>query len=195
MVGVCWISGGVRAWLQETYPVCRSHSEYPGQTSRGACRWHWDYSAPHAQHLSGRSRRPQAGCRRWMPDVVRQLVGIGMVQWPVINRRGLQCAQSRMEKGSMWTRCTAMFGPCYRLLWLSANDSTWFCRQCISKSIIRPKVGLCSVPVVLLRRIKDGAKRLFHAGVGQNRGAPTNWNSQYFCCDRCLWCIRMHSGC
>jgi hypothetical protein len=34
---------------------------------------------PHTQHLSRRSRRPQAGCRRWMPDVVRQLVGIGMV--------------------------------------------------------------------------------------------------------------------
>ena len=38
MVGVCWIACGIRAWLQKTYPVRRSHSEYPGQTSLGACR-------------------------------------------------------------------------------------------------------------------------------------------------------------
>ena len=35
--------------------------------------------AQRAQSLFGRSRRPEAGRRRWMPDVVRQLVGIGMV--------------------------------------------------------------------------------------------------------------------
>jgi hypothetical protein len=37
------------------------------------------YPAQLAQRLFGRSRRPEAGRRRWMPDVVRQLVGIGMV--------------------------------------------------------------------------------------------------------------------
>jgi hypothetical protein len=37
------------------------------------------YPAQHAQRLFGRSRRPEAGRRRWMPNVVRQLMGIGMV--------------------------------------------------------------------------------------------------------------------
>jgi hypothetical protein len=57
------------------------HSKYTGQTSSCTCRRHWHYhdSAPHAQRIFERSRRPQAGRRRWMPDVVRQLVGIGMV--------------------------------------------------------------------------------------------------------------------
>ena len=98
MVGVCWISSGIRAWLQETCLVRHSYSEYSGQTSCGTCRWHWNCSAPHAKHLSGRSRRPQAGRRRWMPDVVRQLVGIGMVPWHVINLTGLQRAKPQGER-------------------------------------------------------------------------------------------------
>jgi hypothetical protein len=93
MVEICWISGGILAWLQETYPVRRSHSEYPGQTSFGTCWWHWNYSAPNAQRLSWRALRPQAGRRRWVPDVVRQLVGIGMVLWHVINLTGFQRAK------------------------------------------------------------------------------------------------------
>ena len=51
-----------------------------GQTFLGTCRGHRYYSAQHAaQHLFGRYRRPQTRCRRRMPNVVRQLVGIGMV--------------------------------------------------------------------------------------------------------------------
>ena len=57
----------------------RSHSEYPGETFLGACRGHRYYSAQHVQHLCGRSRRQQTRCRRRMPNVVHQLVGIGMV--------------------------------------------------------------------------------------------------------------------
>ena len=76
MVGVCWVSCGIRAWLQEAYPVCCSHSEYPGETFLGACRGHWYKSSQPAQHLWGCSRRPQTRCRRRMPNVVRQLVGI-----------------------------------------------------------------------------------------------------------------------
>ena len=98
MVGVCWISSGIRAWLQETCLVRHSHSEYSGQTSCGTCRWHWNCSAPHVKHFFGRSRRPQAGRRRWMPNVVRQLVGIGMVPWHVINLTGLHRAMPQGER-------------------------------------------------------------------------------------------------
>ena len=105
MVGVCWIACGIRAWLQKTYPVHRSHSEYPGQTSLGACRWHRYYPAQQAQRLFGRSRRSQAGRRRWMPDVVRQLMGIGMVPWPVINLTGLQRAMQQGERFHVITMC------------------------------------------------------------------------------------------
>ncbi len=37
------------------------------------------HSIPLAQHHLDRTRRLQAGWRRWMQDVVCQLVGIGMV--------------------------------------------------------------------------------------------------------------------
>ena len=111
MVGVCWIACGIRAWLKQSDPVRRSHLEYPGQTSLGACRWHRYYPAQHAQRLFGRSRRPEAGRRRWMPDVVRQLVGIGMVPWPVIKLTGLQRAKSEM--GSVWwVPCEHDASPC-----------------------------------------------------------------------------------
>jgi hypothetical protein len=39
------------------------------------------------QALLRRSWRPQAGCWRWMQDVVRQLVGNGVVPWHVMNGR------------------------------------------------------------------------------------------------------------
>ena len=147
MVGVCWIACGIRAWLQKTYPVRRSHSEYPGQTSLGACRWHRYYPAQNAQRLFGRSRRPEAGRRRWMPDVVRQLVGIGMVPWHVINLTGFKRAKPRRKVPcEPWH--DAMFGPCYRLLWLSSDDSTWFSRQWLGKINNRLKIGHCSVPLV-----------------------------------------------
>jgi hypothetical protein len=38
---------------------------------------------PHSMRLFGRSRRPEAGRRRWVPDVVGQLVGIGPWDGPV----------------------------------------------------------------------------------------------------------------
>ena len=120
MVGVCWISCGIRAWLQETYPVRCSHSEYPGQTSLGACRWHRYYPAQHAQRLFGRSWRPEAGRRRWMPDVVRQLVGIGMVPWPVINLTGLQRANLQGERFHVNTthrHVWAMLSSALAVLW------------------------------------------------------------------------------
>ena len=98
MVGFRWISSGIRAWLQETCPVRHSHSKHPGQTSCGTCWRHWNYSPPHAQRLCERSWRPQAGCKRWMPDVVRQLVGTGMVPWHVINLTGLQRAKPQGER-------------------------------------------------------------------------------------------------
>ena len=120
LVGVCWISCGIRAWLQETYPVCRSHSEYPGKTFIGTCRGHRDYSAPHAQYLSWRSRRPQAGRRRWMPNVVRQLVGIGMVPWHVINLTGLHRAMPQGERFHVITmrhHVWAMLPSALAVLW------------------------------------------------------------------------------
>ena len=147
MVGVCWISSGIRAWLQETCLVRHSHSGYPGQTFIGACRGHRYYSAPHAKHLFGRSRRPQAGRRRWMPNVVRQFVGIGMVPWHVINLTGFKRAKPRRKVPcEPWHN--TMFGPCYRLLWLSSDDSTWFSRQWPVKINSRPNIGRCSVPLV-----------------------------------------------
>ena len=200
MVGVCWIPGAIRAWLQETYPVCRSHSEYPGQTSSRTCRGHWHYSAPHAQHLFGRSRRPQAGRGRWMQDVVRQLVGIGMVTWHVINLTGLQRKMPCMEKGSMWwVPCEHDASPCLGHATVCSG---------LPLTILFDSFGSVSARLTFGRILgsvasrscsfgggKDDAERLFLGVVGQNGGAPTTWILLYFCCNRCLRCIRMHSGC
>jgi len=79
LVGVGWFSGCVRARLEETCSLCHPHRKYPGKTSCCACWSHWNHSSPPAKRLSGSTRRPQAGCRRRMQDVVCQLVGIGMV--------------------------------------------------------------------------------------------------------------------
>ncbi len=78
---ICWFSDFVRARLQETGYVRHTYSEYPGKTASCTRRRHGVNSTPPAQPLSWRARRPQAGCWRWMPDVVCQLVGIGMVPW------------------------------------------------------------------------------------------------------------------
>ena len=58
------------------------------QASCGSRRWHRNYPVPPAQHISWRSRRPTTGCWRWMQDVVRQLVGFGMVPGHVMNLKG-----------------------------------------------------------------------------------------------------------
>ncbi len=124
MVGVCWIACGIGAWLQKTYPVRPSHSEYPGQTSFGACRWHRYYPTQHAQRLFGCSRRPEAGRSRWMPDVIRHLVGIGMVPWPVLKLTGLQPigAMPQGEKVHVNTTHRHVWGVCSGC----ADDSNWF---------------------------------------------------------------------
>ena len=79
MARICWFLDFVRARLQETGSVRHTYSEYPGKTASCTRRRHGDNSTPPAQPLSWRAWRLQAGCWRWMPDVVCQLVGIWMV--------------------------------------------------------------------------------------------------------------------
>ena len=124
---------------------------------------------------------------------------VTMVLWPVINLRALQCARSSMEihVNTTHRHVWAMLPSALAVLWRFYLVLSALSQQCIGKINIRPNMGLCSVPLrlVLLRGVKDCAKRLFQGGAGQNGGAQTNWISQHFCCDRRLWCIRMHSGC
>ena len=70
MVGISWLSGGIRAWLQETYPVHHSHS---------AASFRWFPSVtPELSRITGSQlhntfpgapgdRRPGAGdgCKMW----------------------------------------------------------------------------------------------------------------------------------
>ena len=85
MVGIGWLSYRVRAWLQETRSLCHPHSKYSRKTSCSPRRRHRDHSVPPAQRVWWCTRRPQAGLRRRLQNVVRQLVGFGMVQVYVIN--------------------------------------------------------------------------------------------------------------
>ncbi len=58
------------------------------ETSSCTSWLHRNDSAPPAQLVSSRIWRPQAGCWRWMQDVVCQLVGNGVVPWHVMNEKG-----------------------------------------------------------------------------------------------------------
>ena len=79
LAGICGLSSTIRARLQETCSLCHPHSKHSGKTCGCACWRHRNHSVPPAKRLSGRTRRPPAGSRRRMRDVVCQLVGIGMV--------------------------------------------------------------------------------------------------------------------
>ena len=97
LAGICGLSSTIRARLQETCSLCHPHSKHSGKTCGCACWRHRNHSVPPAKRLSGRTRRPPAGSRRRMRDVVCQLVGIGMVPWYVMNGRGVDCATVRHE--------------------------------------------------------------------------------------------------
>ncbi len=125
------------------------HRTYPSETSGSACQWHWDHSVPHAHLLSGRTRRPQAGCRRRMQDVVCQLGGIGMVPRYVMNGKGavgtvrhVVLLGERFHLLPCEHAKSPYFGACYRPI------CTWIFRLCLSKLSIRPTMRLCIVPVV-----------------------------------------------
>ncbi len=79
MARIGWFSDFVQAGLQETESVRHTDTEYPEETASCTRLRHGADSTLPAQLLSWRARRSQAGCRQWMPDVVCQLVGIGMV--------------------------------------------------------------------------------------------------------------------
>jgi hypothetical protein len=68
MIGIGGLSSYVRAWLQETCSLCHPHSKYPAKASCGFSLWHWDHTAPSAQHQS----RPGA------PGDSRQGAGDGL---------------------------------------------------------------------------------------------------------------------
>ncbi len=68
----------------ETGSARHTNSEYPWKTACSTSRRYGDNSIPPAQPLSLGAMRQQAGFWRWMPDVVCQLVGIGMVPWYVM---------------------------------------------------------------------------------------------------------------
>jgi hypothetical protein len=78
MIEFDWIPDFIRAWPQKTRTVCHPSWAYPGKTSSCACSG-LRHSTPPVQPVSRRTWRPQAGCWRWMQDVVRQLVGNGVV--------------------------------------------------------------------------------------------------------------------
>ncbi len=187
-IGIRWLSGGIRAWLQETCSLCHTHSEYPLRppplpspirpchfppflrlsvspflrlsVSPSLCLtvspfllfphslpvtvaapppsppsplrklavvpvgdsapWHRNHPAPHAHLLSRRSLLPQAGCRRWMQDVVCELVGIAMVLWYVMNIKGFWCAKqhgNRFHVNSMQHHVWSMLPSTLQVLW------------------------------------------------------------------------------
>ena len=95
----------IRAWPQKARTVCHPCREYRGKTSSCARRWHRNDSAPPEQLVSRRTWRPQAGCWRWMQDVVCQLVGNGVVPWHVMNGKGSSASVSH----------PAPFWSCYYL--------------------------------------------------------------------------------
>jgi hypothetical protein len=62
-------------------------------------------------------RRPPDGCWRWMQDVVRQLVGFGLVAGHVMNLKGSQRAATHVHATSMHTHVWAMLTSALHVLY------------------------------------------------------------------------------
>jgi hypothetical protein len=84
MVEFGWISDFIWARPQEAGYLRHPNPKYHWKTLPCTGRRYRDYPAPSVHSLPGRIWRPQAGFRRWFSDVVRQLVGYGMVPWYVM---------------------------------------------------------------------------------------------------------------
>jgi len=100
--------------------------------------------------LSGGAWRPQAGFWRWMPYVVCQFVGIGMVPWYVMKLGGPSARLScHMEKGSMW-QClqSTIFGALSSPHWWVKANSSWFFQQCRALSRGLPSMRVSNWTVV-----------------------------------------------
>ncbi len=147
LVGINWFASCIRARPRKSDSVRNSDSEYPASGKTAGCTswWHRDNPTPPAPPPSGGAWRPQAGFRRWMPYVVFQYVGIGMVPWYVMKLGGLSARLScNMEKGSMWTRLqSTIFGALSSPLWWVKANSIWFFQQCsvLSRSLPSMRVS------------------------------------------------------
>ena len=84
MVEFGWISDFIWGRPQEAGFLRHLNPKYHWETLPCPGRRYRDYPAPSAHSLPGRTWRPQAGFRRWLSDVVRKLVGHGMVPWYVM---------------------------------------------------------------------------------------------------------------
>ncbi len=139
LVGFDWFSN--RTWAQpmETDFIRHTSWKYPRETACCTSRPHRDNSTPPAQPLSRGIRRPQTGFRRWMPDVVCQFVGIGIVPWYVMKRGGqFERLLCDMEKGSMWTRQRSVFEALSFPLGCTYANSSWFFQQWRGMSRCQP---------------------------------------------------------
>ena len=157
-VGINWFASCIRAQPQKSDhdSVRNTDSEFPGKTAGCTGWWQGDNSTPPAPPLSGRTWRPQAGFWRWMPYVVCQFVGIGMVSWYVMKLGGPSASarlSCHMEKGSMWRwQClqSTIFGALSSPLWWVKANSSWFFQQCRVLSRRLPSMRVREWPVVEL---------------------------------------------
>ena len=152
LVDFHWFLNCIWARPQESSSVRHSNSEYSSEIASGTGRLHRDHSTPPAQSLSRGTRRLQARFGRWMPDVVCQLVGIGMVPWYVMkrSRRFELMSCCHMEMGSMWTRQSTMFGALSFTLWWTYTNSNGFMQQWRGLSSCLLSMRVCKWPVVEL---------------------------------------------
>ncbi len=117
LVGFHWFSNHIWAWPQEICPVCHADSEYPWKTACSTSRRHRDNTIPLRNHFLGAPGDNRQGF--WMPDVVSTH---GHLDGPMIcNEAGSwsvwHCLSCHMEKGSMCTRQSTMFGALSSWLW------------------------------------------------------------------------------
>jgi hypothetical protein len=155
MVGINWFASCIRAQPQKSDPVRNTDSEYPGKTASCTSWWHRDHPTPPVPPLSWGAWRPQAGFWWWMPYVVCQFVGIGLVPWYVMKLGGLSvclwCSTDSTKKGFMWLllQSTIFWALSPRLWWVKASSS-WFFQQCSVLSRCLPSMRVSEWTVVEL---------------------------------------------
>ncbi len=95
----------------------------------------WNNSIPPQELLSRRSRRQQAGWRRWMQDLVCKLVGDGVVPWYVMNGKGSSASIRQLT-----------------LLWVAGFNKYTSCKLwllCLLGHLLQmqsaPRVKICTI--------------------------------------------------
>ncbi len=112
MVGVDRLSDCMQARPQDACYLYHLDSKHSGKIAC-PCKRHGDHSTPPLQRLSQHTWLQQPGIGRWIPDVVCQLAGMGMVPGYVMKRKGVLCVMPHTSRERPNVNVTVLQQRCH----------------------------------------------------------------------------------